>query len=798
MKKMSLLLVVILLLNILSFNVFAGDIEHLKWFYSIDDVVYEPKGSGVIKINDSIMVSINEFCGLLGYVISEGNGKVTITEGKPCINNEGKIKQIDFEVGKNIIKLTEKSGKIQYLESLTDVSITYGYENEIYVSADDLQRIFDLKFDRSSYDKNEIIIYTQNYLSDIANNIKTFDELTNLSQKNIAEISIRKQADEVIITSPLIISAIADTVKNLQLRQNYDSGAGGWLYWVKFKTDTGEIIEYTVSTGEKIDGIQYRAIDDTEVRKCLEHYYNLYKSINSSEWATDIIAEAVNLGIINEDNSWNFPSSICREDFCNIAVRMIESAGVILPTENPQRPLGIKDTDNINVLKLYKSGVILGKEHHKTGITFAPNDFITREEAATILYRMAKVMGIGLGVMRPEVVYYWDEDKASDWALDAIKYMRNIRVMDGVNGYEFYPKDTYTVEQAIATMIRLFEKKANQYDDSELISEPEQLTMADVNRLQNLVNEGHMSWRAVPELVVKAFLGYKTNKDAENGKIVELAGGSERCSVKFELDGTTYNLELVRPIDKTDNGVWVVETFENEAEKEIFFHEASLEKTPVEKQDDGWYKFPEKVVAEFPFPSFHYEKPISVTAIFTPTGTKMDKMAKEIAKIEPPYMYQSMAEVLNMKIDFSKIYERGHLQFIFNMKDGSSEKSEIFNVYIDRTNKYIEQFYLHKINPDTNRLDGEGYPQENGWYKVYPKTMLSAYVVELALKEVIVYFTPYGETAEKEIGRTNTFEQAPFSVEINFSPEDKKGYLYFEIIHEYGTEFSPTYFVYQD
>ena len=57
----------------------------------------------------------------------------------------------------------------------------------------------------------------------------------------------------------LIISDIADTVKNLQLRQNYDSGAGGWLYWVKFKTDTGEIIEYNVCTGEKIDGIQGKA-----------------------------------------------------------------------------------------------------------------------------------------------------------------------------------------------------------------------------------------------------------------------------------------------------------------------------------------------------------------------------------------------------------------------------------------------------------------------------------------------------------------------------------------------------------
>lgn len=649
-----------------------------------------------------------------------------------------------------------------------------------------------------------IMVFSQliTYAADVQEPTITFKELTKIELSEIEEISIRSgiTGEGVTISSKVIIENVLNTVNELELKDYEENIQGGFAYEVIFGLSDNSSIHYNCSAGTEINGRRYEALDDTEVRKCLEHYYNLYKSINSSEWATDIIAEAVNLGIINEDNSWNFPSSICREDFCNIAVRMIESAGIILPTENPQRPLGIKDTDNINVLKLYKSGVILGKEHHKTGITFAPSDFITREEAATILYRIIRYcfwFDMPQSAYNESVSFYSDKDMISDWAFEAVFYLKELGIMLGTSDNEFSPKGSYTVEQTVATMVRLF-KLANPYDNTELVSEPEQLTMADVNRLQNLVNEGHMSWRTIPELVVKAFVGYKTNKDAENGKVVALAGGSERCSVKFELDGTTYNLELVRPIDKTDNGVWVVVTFENEAEKEIFFHEASLEKTPIEKQDDGWYKFPEKVVAEFPFPSFHYEKPISVTAIFTPIGTEMDKMAKEIAKIEPPYMYQSMAEVLNMKIDFSKIYERGHLQFIFNMKDGSSEKSEIFNVYIDRTNKYIEQFYLHKINPDTNRLDGEGYPQENGWYKVYPKTMLSAYVVELALKEVIVYFTPYGETAEKEIGRTNTFEQAPFSVEINFSPEDKKGYLYFEIIHEYGTEFSPTYFVYQD
>lgn len=526
------------------------------------------------------------------------------------------------------------------------------------------------------------------YAADVQEPTISFKELVKIEPSDIAETSIRSGStgEGVIISSPHIIEDVLNHINNMELKEYKDTvggGRGGWSYSVMFGLLDNNSIHYTCSTGMEINNTKYEAIDDTEVRKSLEYYYNLYKSINSSKWATDIIAEAVNLGIINEDNSWNFPSSICREDFCNIAVRMIESAGIILPTENPQRPLGIKDTDNINVLKLYKSGVILGKEHHKTGVTFAPSDFITREEAATILYRIIRYcfwFDMPQSAYNESVSFYSDKDMISDWAFEAVFYLKELGIMLGTSDNEFSPKGSYTVEQTVATMVRLF-KLANPYDNTELVSEPEQLTMADVNRLQNLVNEGHMSWRAVPELVVKAFVGYKTNKDAENGKIVELAGDSERCSIKFELDGTTYNLELVRPIDKTDNGVWVVEAFENEAEKEIFFYVPSIEKTPVVKQDDGWYKFPEKVVALFPFPSFHYEKPISVTAIFTPTGTEMDKMAKEIAKIEPPYSYHSMAEVLNMEISLPSDATRGHLFFRFEFEDGTVEDSQYFNVY---------------------------------------------------------------------------------------------------------------------
>ena len=778
----------------------------------------------------------------------------------------------------------------------------------------------------------------------------TFKELAKIELSDIEKISIRSgvTGEGVTISSKLVIENVLKTVNKLELKDYEKNIQGGWAYDVMFGLSDNRSIHYNCSSGTTINDKRYEALDDTEVRKCLEYYHNLYKSINSSEWATDTIAEAVMFGIINADNSWNFLASICREDFCNIAVKMIESTGVTLSTENPQRPLGIKDTDNINVLKLYKAGVILGKEHHKTGITFAPSDFITREEAATILYRISRY---GLNLDMPQSAYnesvsfYSDKDMISDWALNAVFYMRELGVMFGTSVNEFSPSGSYTVEQTIATMVRLYnatksakgldimqplgcdayngqvfidsypkawqgfeskpvastngyfnilpgkllysydrenwnllyedvdgkrvyhnlpddvdidgaryaweyscfvnapfdvKKSYYSYDNKEWIegkpenkdtvgpadivteelphgitkesiiydSEsglylswqpyekntyfskrylttltefkydtiwasvdaeewtkitipkevlfftsagikkqakaiiidaaieftdeekafideeekkaekleqgydkpkykiekyivmlstlrdilsaessveefffPENMTLSDVQELQNLVDSGHMTWRTDVDLVVKAFVANKTQKYAENGKIVELAGGSERCSVKFELDGTAYNLELVRPIDKTDNGVWVVEAFENEADKEIFFYVPSIEKTLIEKQDDGWYKFPERVIASFPFPRFDYEKPTSVTAIFTPTGTEMDIMAKEIAKIEPPYMYHSMAEVLNMEISLPSDATRGHLFFRFEFEDGSVMESQYFNVY---------------------------------------------------------------------------------------------------------------------
>lgn len=63
------------------------------------------------------------------------------------------------------------------------------------------------------------------------------------------------------------------------------------------------------------------------------------------------------------------------------------------------------------------------------------------------------------------------------------------------------------------------------------------------------------------------------------------------------------------------------------------------------------------------------------------TGTETDIMAKEIAKIEPPYVYDTMAEVLNMEISLPSDATRGHLFFRFEFEDGSVMDSQDFKVY---------------------------------------------------------------------------------------------------------------------
>lgn len=70
---------------------------------------------------------------------------------------------------------------------------------------------------------------------------------------------------------------------------------------------------------------------------------------------------------------------------------------------------------------------------------------------------MAEFLGNKTIIQHRDAVYYNDENEISDWAVNAVKSMYEMGIMKGINDYDFSPKGKYTVEQAIATMLRLYE-----------------------------------------------------------------------------------------------------------------------------------------------------------------------------------------------------------------------------------------------------------------------------------------------------------------------------------------------------
>ena len=105
-----------------------------------------------------------------------------------------------------------------------------------------------------------------------------------------------------------------------------------------------------------------------------------------------------------------------------------------------------------------------------------------------------------------------------------------------------------------------------------VIANAENLSYAQIKDLQRQVNNGHFPWRLDYEQVVQSFLTGK-GIEVEGGEITELAGGGEGISLTFTVGEKEYtqiySIELFKPIDKRENGIWIVRTFEDITEDTI-------------------------------------------------------------------------------------------------------------------------------------------------------------------------------------------------------------------------------------
>ena len=179
-------------------------------------------------------------------------------------------------------------------------------------------------------------------------------------------------------------------------------------------------------------------------------------SESHSQWAEESLISADEAGLLpNFFADRDLTANISRIDFCHLAYKMLEQKSLI--SENNVKS-SFADTDDKEVTFLANSGIINGRSETE----FAPNDDITREEAAVILTNTAEFMGVKEDIALFDTVFS-DYDTVSDWAKESVRKMDSLGIMRGVGDNNFSPKSNYTMEQSAVTMLKLFNLDVSDY-----------------------------------------------------------------------------------------------------------------------------------------------------------------------------------------------------------------------------------------------------------------------------------------------------------------------------------------------
>lgn len=180
-----------------------------------------------------------------------------------------------------------------------------------------------------------------------------------------------------------------------------------------------------------------------------------------SEWAIPEIEKANEYGLIPTSlNNVDMTKPITRGEFAELAVKLFENrTGTTAPAASPNP---FTDTANTEALKAYQLGITTGT----TATTFSPNELMNREQVATMLGRTIRLMAPNADFSISDVPAFLDQADISSWALEHVKYMSKLGVVNGSNGYFMpYAKTaaqqasgygTTTRQEAVAMSVRIY------------------------------------------------------------------------------------------------------------------------------------------------------------------------------------------------------------------------------------------------------------------------------------------------------------------------------------------------------
>lgn len=166
-----------------------------------------------------------------------------------------------------------------------------------------------------------------------------------------------------------------------------------------------------------------------------------------SIWAYESISDGIKKKMLSSDMLVNFNKSINRIDFCDILYNFVQQKYKI---DDNEIKSFFTDTSKQSVNFLADVGIVKGIEDE----LFAPNELLTREQAASLLARTVDFFDVQN--KNNNEYKYKDEDCISKWAKKDVSRMNQLRIMIGDENEYFNPQKNCTKEEMIVAIMRLY------------------------------------------------------------------------------------------------------------------------------------------------------------------------------------------------------------------------------------------------------------------------------------------------------------------------------------------------------
>ena len=188
----------------------------------------------------------------------------------------------------------------------------------------------------------------------------------------------------------------------------------------------------------------------------IEFTENTYSDVKKDDWHYEAVKYAFENNLMQgTENGFEPDEKMTRAMLVTVLYRL----------ESPVEKSQFSDFLDIEEGAWYEDSVLWAAEKKiVTGVSdteFAPNQELSREQMAVILYRYAKSIGINTE-NTSNLNEYKDQEEISDWALDAFVWANSVNLINGIGENELSPKASATRAQ-IATILMRFCQTAQSF-----------------------------------------------------------------------------------------------------------------------------------------------------------------------------------------------------------------------------------------------------------------------------------------------------------------------------------------------